>query len=281
MTSTTFHIHNPDVRTPDRQCRSLLTAEEEDQLIYAGFAIPAHGLPPAAVIVLGDAVDALAAARFSSPDQKTYQEDFPGQYIRDPHKIDPRLLTVPLLDYPLADTARAVLGPRIVLRNSNIRITHPGSGDSTIWHTDYRPHVSPPPRLGAVPAVITALIYLDPADEQTGPLCVVPGTHRAPGQPPATIDPLAGCDDQVRLPGQVIVMNAALWHRGGANTSPCRTRRLITLQLSTIFMATHSFAATPPSAAYTRLAEQARSAADEPLLELLGMGGLNPAGALY
>jgi hypothetical protein len=159
MTSTTFHIHNPDVRTPDRQCQSLLTAEEEDQLIYAGFAIPAHGLPPAAVTVLGDAVDALAAARFSSPDQKTYQEDFPGQYIRDPHKIDPRLLTVPLLDYPLADTARAVLGPRIVLRNSNVRITHPRSGDSTIWHTDYRPHVSPPPRLGAVPAVITALIY--------------------------------------------------------------------------------------------------------------------------
>jgi Phytanoyl-CoA dioxygenase (PhyH) len=281
MTSTTFHIHNPDVRTPDRQCQSLLTPQEEDQLIYAGFAIPAHGLPPAAVTVLVDAVDALAAARFSSPAQKTYQEDFPGQYIRDPHKTDPRFLTVPLLDYPLADTARAVLGPRIVLRNSNIRITHPRSGDSTIWHTDYRPHVSPPPRLGAFPAVITALIYLDPADEQTGPLYVVPGTHRAPGQPPATMDPLAGQAEVVIAPGQVIVMNAALWHRGGANTSPDRTRRLITVQLSTIFMATHSFIDTPPSAAYTRLAEQARSAADEPLLELLGMGGINPVGALY
>jgi hypothetical protein len=281
MTSTTFHIHNPDVRTPDRQCRSLLTPQEEDQLIYAGFAIPAHGLPPAAVTVLGDAVDALAAARFSSPAQKTYQEDFPGQYIRDPHKTDPRLLTMPLLDYPLADTARTLLGPRIVLRNSNIRITHPRSGDSTIWHTDYRPHVSPPPRLGASPAVITALIYLDPADEQTGPLYVVPGTHRAPGQPPATTDPLAGQAELVIAPGQVIVMNAALWHRGGANTSRDRTRRLITLQLSTIFMATHSFADTPPSAAYTRLAEQASNTADEPLLELLGMGGLNRASALY
>jgi Phytanoyl-CoA dioxygenase (PhyH) len=236
---------------------------------------------PAAVTVLGDAVDALAAARFSSPAQKTYQEEFPGQYIRDPHKTDPRLLTMPLLDYPLADTARTVLGPRIVLRNSNIRITHPRSGDSTIWHTDYRLHVSPPPRLGAFPAVITALIYLDPADEQTGPLYVVPGTHRAPGQPPATTDPLAGQAELVIAPGQVIVMNAALWHRGGANTSRDRTRRLITLQLSTIFMATHSFADTPPSAAYTRLAEQASSTADEPLLELLGMGGINRADALY
>src|ERR1022692_4592856 len=167
MTSTTFHIHNPDVRAPDRQCRSLLSAEEEDQLIDAGFAIPAHGLPPAAVTVLGDAVDALAAERFSSPDQKTYQEDFPGQYIRDPHKTDPRLLTVPLLDYPLADTARAVLGPRIVLRNSNIRITPPRSGPSPIWPTPHPPRVSPPPRPGPSPAVITALIYLDPADELT------------------------------------------------------------------------------------------------------------------
>jgi hypothetical protein len=281
MTITTFRIHNPDVRTPDRQCRSVLTTNEEDQLISAGFAIPARGLPPAAVTVLGDAVDALAVARFSSPAQKTYQEDFPGQYIRDPHKTDPRFLTVPLLDYPLADTVRAVLGPRIVLRNSNIRITHPRSGDSTIWHTDYRPHVSPPPRLGAFPAVLTALIYLDPADEQTGPLYVVPGTHRAPRQPPATMDPLAGQAELVIAPGQVIVMNAALWHRGGANTSPGRTRRLITVQLSTIFMATHSFTDTPPSAAYTRLANQARSTADEPLLELLGLGGVDPAGALY
>jgi len=46
-------------------------------------------------------------------------------------------------------------------------------------------------------------------------------------------------------------------------------------------MATHSFADTPPSAAYTRLAEQASSTADEPLLELLGMGGIDRAGALY
>ena len=267
MTSMTFHIHNPDVRTPRRQCPSLLTQDEEDQLIHAGFAIPARRLPPAIVAVLGDAVDQLAAARFTSPDQKTYQEEFPGQYIRDPHKTDPRLLTMPLLDYPLADTARALIGPRIVLRNSSIRITHPRSGDSTIWHTDYRPHISPPPRLGAFPAVLTALIYLDPADEQTGPLYVVPGSHCVPEQPPATMTPLKEQAKLLITPGQVVVMNAALWHRGGENISRSRARRLITLQLSTIFMATHSFADTPPSAAYSQLVEQARAAADEPLLE--------------
>src|SRR3954468_20521570 len=136
MPSTAFRIHNPDVRTPDRHCPSLLSPDEEDQFTEAGFVIPALRLSPAAVEALSRAVDALAATRFSSPAEKTYQDEFPGQYIRDPHKADPRLLTVPLLDYPLADTVRTLLGPRIVLRNSNIRITHPGSGDDTIWHTD-------------------------------------------------------------------------------------------------------------------------------------------------
>lgn len=281
MTSINFHIHNRDVKNPDRQCTSLLTQDEEDRFVGEGFVIPAQRMPSAAVTALGEVVDALAATRFSSATQKTYQDEFPGQYIRDPHKADPQIITTLLLDYPLADTARSLLGPRIVLRNSNIRITHARSGDSTIWHTDYRPHISPAPRLGDIPAVITALIYLDPADAQTGPLYVLAGSHRTPGQPPATMSPIAEQAELVTAPGQVVLMNAALWHRGGPNISPDRTRRLITLQLSSIFMPAHSFAVTPPSAAYTRLAAQARNDGDEPLLELLGMGGVDPVSALY
>lgn len=281
MTSITFHIHNRDVKNPDRQCTGLLSPDEENRFVSQGFVIPAQRVPPAAVTALGDTVSTLAATRFRSAAENTYQDEFPGQYIRDPHKADPQIITTLLLDYPLADTARGLLGPRIVLRNSNIRITHASSGDSTIWHTDYRPHISPAPPLGDVPAVITALIYLDPADAQTGPLYVLPGSHRTPAQPPATMSPIAGQAELVIAPGQVVLMNAALWHRGGPNNSHDRTRRLITLQLSSIFMSAHSFAVTPPSATYTRLAEQAREQADEPLLELLGQGGIDPVTALY
>ena len=95
------------------------------------------------------------------------------------------------------------------------------------------------------------------------------------------MSPIAGQVELVIAPGQVVMMNAALWHRGGPNISHDRTRRLITLQLSSIFMSTHNFAVTPPSAAYTRLAEQARNKGNEPLLELLGMGGIDPVSALY
>jgi hypothetical protein len=281
MTGITFHIHNPDVRNPDRPCTSLLSQDEEDRLVGDGFVIPARRVRSATVTALGEAVDTLAASRFSSPAQKTYQDEFPGQYIRDPHREHPQIITALLLDYPLADTARSLLGPRIVVRNSNIRITHARSGDSTIWHTDYRPHVSPAPRLGDFPAVITALVYLDPADAQTGPLYVLPGSHRTHVQPPATMSPLAQQQELLLAPGQVVLMNAALWHRGGPNTSRDRTRRLITVQLSSIFMSAHSFTDTPQSAAYTRLVAQARDTADEPLLELLGMGGIDPVTALY
>jgi hypothetical protein len=90
MPSTAFRIHNPDVKMPDRHCPSLLSPGEEDQFTEAGFVIADRRLPPAAVAALGNAVDALAAAPFSSPAEKTYQDEFPGQYIRDPHKADPR-----------------------------------------------------------------------------------------------------------------------------------------------------------------------------------------------
>ena len=223
---------------------------------------------------------ALVAARFPSAAEKTYTDEFAGQYIRDPHKQNPRILTASLLDFPLADTVRCLLGPRIALRNTNLRVTRPHSGDDTIWHTDYRPHTSPPPPLPSAPAVITILIYPDAADTDTGPLFVVPGSHLLARRPAPTHDQIA---DQVAVcvqPGQVVLINAALWHRGGPNNSE-RKRRLITLQMSTIFMQTFNFEPSLPSAAYQHLVEQARARHDEPLLELLGLGGLTASNGLY
>ena len=184
----------------------------------------------------------------------------------------PRTLTIPLLDFPLADTIRSLMGPRILLRNSNIRVTHPRTGDSTVWHTDFRPHISPRPRLTHAPAVVTLLIYLDKADATTGQLYVVPGSHDRPEQPGA-ID--ADIPEQLALtiePGQVVLMNAATWHRGGPNISRDRQRRLVTLQLSSVFMAPFNFETAQPGAAYRELLERASHDNNEPLLELLGEG---------
>ena len=46
-------------------------------------------------------------------------------------------------------------------------------------------------------------------------------------------------------------------------------------------LAPFNFEEAQPSPAYQRLATQARTGHDEPLLELLGLGGVNPASARY
>jgi hypothetical protein len=279
--SVTYTIHNDDITQPQRVCHSILTTDEEASFLTDGLVVPHQRLHQGGVDELRDAVDRLCAERYPQQPATSGDAEFAGQYLRDPHKQDPRILTVPLVDFPLADTARCLLGPRVLLRNSNIRRTQPGSGDATIWHTDYRPHTTPPPRLPAAPAVITLLVYLDPACADTGPLLVVPGSHAQAQQPPHTHDDLP---DQVAIQveaGQVVLMNAALWHRGGPNHSQDRVRRLVTLQLSSIYMSPFNFEPSLPSPAFQRLLEQARARRDEPLLELVGLGGLNPSSAGY
>jgi len=276
----TYTIHSA-VDQPIRVCTSILKPEEEQVFLRDGLVLAERRMPDAGIAELRAAVDELLAARFPDGQGRTYREDFAGQYVRDGHKQDPRILTAALLDFPLADTIRCLLGPRIVLRNTNIRVTQPGSGDDTIWHTDYRPHTTPTPPLPSVPPVITVLIYLDAANHETGPIYVVPGSHDRPEQPPPTHDDLPGQVAVCVQPGQIVLMNAALWHRGGANHSPTTRRRLLTLQLSGIFTAPFNFEPALPSPVFQRLIEQARARRDEPLLELLGLGGINPTTGSY
>jgi hypothetical protein len=277
-----YIIHNDDIAQPRRVCHSMLTPTEEARFLHDGVVVPGQRLAGNALDALRDAVDALCADRY--PHQQADaggDAEFSGEYVRDPHTLDPRILTVPLLNFPLADTARTLLGPRVALRNSNIRRTRPGTGHATIWHTDYRPHTTPAPPLPAAPAVITILVYLDAADAESGPLFVVPGSHAQPRQPPRTHHDLP---DQVAIgldPGQVVLINAALWHRGGPNHSPDQARRLVTLQLCSVYMSPFNFETGIPAPAYQRLLEQAKARHDEPLLELLGLGGVNPTSARY
>ncbi|GLI03897.1 phytanoyl-CoA dioxygenase family protein [Phytohabitans aurantiacus] len=278
--SVTYTIHSP-VAQPERECVSILDPDEEHTFLRDGLVLPRRRMPAASIAGLRAAVDALVAERFPDAAERTYREEFAGQYVRDGHKQDPRIVTGALVAFPIADTVRCLLGPRVVLRNSNIRVTQPGSGEDTIWHTDYRPHTTPAPPLPSAPPVITVLLYLDAINVETGPLFVVPGSHMWAEQPPATHDDL---DEQVAVcvqPGQVVLMNAALWHRGGPNHSPTIRRRLLTLQLSGIFTAPFNFEPSLPTPAYQQLIEQARARRDEPLLELLGLGGINPTTGNY
>ena len=150
MTCITFRIHNPDVRCPSgsaRACSPLTRKTSSSMQVsrYRPVACPRRGNRP--------------QRRGGRTRRRTVQlprpEDLPGGI---PRPVHPR----PAQDRPAAPYHAAARLPSGQHRphcsgppHRPAQLQHsdhpPGSGDSTIWHTDYRPHVSPPPRLGAFP----------------------------------------------------------------------------------------------------------------------------------
>jgi hypothetical protein len=116
-----------------------------------------------------------------------------------------------------------VLGPRFKLSSLNARSANPHNGHSQPLHADGG---SVPDEQGAW--VCNTVWVLDDFTAANGALRAVPGTHRA-GRLPADVlaDPRAPHPDEVTVTaaaGDLIVMNAHLWHGGLANDTD-RPRR--------------------------------------------------------
>jgi hypothetical protein len=116
-----------------------------------------------------------------------------------------------------------VLGERFKLSSLNARSANPGNGLDQPLHADGG---SVPDAQGAW--VCNLLWMLDDFRTDNGALRAVPGTHRAGKLPAdALADPLARHPQEVVITGRagdVLVMNAHLWHGGLANrtTQPRR-----------------------------------------------------------
>jgi ectoine hydroxylase-related dioxygenase (phytanoyl-CoA dioxygenase family) len=116
-----------------------------------------------------------------------------------------------------------VLGPRFKLSSLNARSANPHNGVSQPLHADGG---SLPDERGAW--VCNTVWVLDDFTARNGALRAVPGTHRAGRLPAdALADPHAPHPEEVMITaaaGDLIVMNAHLWHGGLANTTD-RPRR--------------------------------------------------------
>ena len=111
---------------------------------------------------------------------------------------------------------RHVLGPGIKLSSLNARSAIAGAGSPQPLHTD----------MGAVPDgkgdwVCNVVWMLDDFTELNGALRAVPGSHRSGRLPQQAIaDPFAAQPDEILVTGKsgdVVVMNAHLWHAGTEN----------------------------------------------------------------
>jgi ectoine hydroxylase-related dioxygenase (phytanoyl-CoA dioxygenase family) len=125
-----------------------------------------------------------------------------------------------LLDNPtVLRRMQAILGTCVQLHSATARVTRPGEPDQA-WHRDgpwpMDPEGTP---YGSIPGQINCGYYLDELTEENGPIVLVPGSHRVPFRPP---EGMPRFPDEVRVlakPGQAVMFDGWLYHRGAANTS--------------------------------------------------------------
>lgn len=85
------------------------------------------------------------------------------------------------------------------------------------------PHGTP---CGSLPGQINCGYYLDELRDETGPIRVLPGSHRSSEPPP---DSHAYYPDEVAVyaqPGQAVLFDGWLWHHRSLNTSN-QSRRVV------------------------------------------------------
>lgn len=130
-----------------------------------------------------------------------------------------------LLDHaPVLRRVQALLGNCIQLHSAQARVTQPGEPEQR-WHRDtpfpQDPDGTP---VGAGFGQIACAYYLDPLTDENGPLCILPGSHKALFRPPESPVPFP---DERRIyaqPGQIVMFDCYLFHRGCANSSNDRRR---------------------------------------------------------
>jgi hypothetical protein len=115
----------------------------------------------------------------------------------------------------LVDVLDRLLLPNWLLSNCQSIRLYPGETHQP-WHTDDTFY--PVPRPYAAPLGISTIWAIDPFTAENGATEAILGSHRwADEHPDDRPDALVAA--AVMPPGSVLIFDAALWHRGGANTT--------------------------------------------------------------
>jgi ectoine hydroxylase-related dioxygenase (phytanoyl-CoA dioxygenase family) len=140
---------------------------------------------------------------------------------------------------PMLSVARAMLGPQVWIRDTVARVTYPGQpNQETEWHFHQRVVPSPLPPWFCFPHIVDALVYLDDLSDATGPICVVPGSHKRM-ESNLPDDDFADKPDQIALrvsAGSVVFIHGNLWHRAMPTLPNGARRRLVIVGFAPTWM---------------------------------------------
>jgi ectoine hydroxylase-related dioxygenase (phytanoyl-CoA dioxygenase family) len=251
---------------PPRRFTADVTAEQLAHLVEQGYLVRERVLSAAQLARFRDAADTVEA-EFGKGDTGGQGTTFDGLFLRNLMDKHPAFLDL-LRFAPTLGIARAVLGPQVQVHGTVLRVTYPEVGTQQVgWHFHQRTVPDPLPPFYRGAGVLDNLIYLDDLTRETGPLVVLPGTHRR--------DEALGERDFADRPGQVVVTcpagsivtsHASLWHRALPTLPGGTKRRLVILGYSNVWIKQVD----RPGGGLT---DALREGADAETRELLGLTG--------
>ncbi|UVI29546.1 phytanoyl-CoA dioxygenase family protein [Paenibacillus spongiae] len=120
---------------------------------------------------------------------------------------------------PILTRIKAIMGNCIQLHSATARVTVPGDPDQD-WHRDHPwPIDSDSTPYGANLSQINCGYYLDELTNENGPIVIVPGSHRVSFRPPVGHPIFPDEMSVLAKPGQAVLFDGSLFHRGSANRS--------------------------------------------------------------
>lgn len=263
------------------------TEAEVRQLAEDGFMIRPGLIGPEGIARLGAALDTIMAQDQAETKDSWEasmmggRKTFGGYFPRWIFERDERFLDL-LFFQPTLTVARAMLGPRVRVRHSQARVSWPEKeGNETSWHHHMRSIPDPLPPFWSYPNRLDCLIYLDPLDEETGELLLMPGSHNRIHEQVDQRD-FADRPGQFRVncpAGTAVFMHRNMWHRALQPTKtpePGNKRRIVILQYGAIEHRRSPWGRTTKPEKGKNLVQQLLRDCphDEELHELLGKGGL-------
>lgn len=171
-----YKIINYNMESPFREVDVHASPDELLQLENQGYLHRKKIINDQTIDILKKATDQLVDIELQRDDREHYVGN--GIFIRyllDKDPIFMNLLTYP----PVLSVIRSMLGPQVQLMDMVARVTFTDEPHQKLmWHIHNRVVPNPLPPFFAHPHSLDALIYLDDVNEDNGPLCFIPGSHK-------------------------------------------------------------------------------------------------------